>query len=201
MRMPKLISDLAQRMAGAQTALADLHDADRSMRHEHEQLIAERARVAASLPPRTELIERLATDVDELGSRWRQMHAAGVVAAGQPSEISTALGTSLITGVGVIDLGALCGLLPAALKEGLGAIVRGTPFEEGPARGERPRLLADLDQRIQAIEDEHSRLCGAAAQNGVSLALLEPVRSRRAHEAFHTERREREERDRARKVR
>jgi hypothetical protein len=172
--------NLAARVAGFQTALADVHDTETEIRAEHQAAQQERQRILSSLPPRTEVLAWLQAEVGRLGAAWREAHGPGVVAACRPAEIAMA-GSPLASalGGGVLELGAVCALMPGVMETGLANLVDAVAFEEGPPLAERPRLLRELDARLVDLEAQHTALCDRAAELDITLELMPGEHARR----------------------
>jgi hypothetical protein len=207
----KMLTDLAGRLAGARGALDDLHAADKELRKMHEDLQAERARLCGARPPHAELIAAAEEQVDALAAAWAAANGLQlVVAVGgsidvQPSrEVRGVISGNLLHApalMGMLDVPTLAALVPAQLKAGLRRLIEATEYAEGPPMSERPRLIAELDEKIADVEREHSQLVDQARGLGIEIALLDDVRYRRAHEAHLAENRARLARDLARSSR
>jgi hypothetical protein len=204
-----MLKDLAGRLAGARDALSALHDTDKGLRTLHEGLMAERARLVGSQPPRVELIATAEAAIDAVAATWAAEHGPRVVSslAGyvdmQPDgAVRGFVAGSLwpaLTGQDAAQLFAA--LWPDQAKQGLRRVIDATDYAEGPPIAGRPRLIAEVDAKILDVEEQHSSLVDQARELGITLELLPDVRQRRAHAAHLDEFRERAARDLAPKVR
>ena len=66
---------------------------------------------------------------------------------------------------GSLTFSALCGIAPAAAEAGLLDLIErvNVPWGHVPLT-DRPKLVAEIDQELRAIEDEHEALCDEAAK-------------------------------------
>ena len=207
----KMLADLAGRLAGARSALDDLHATDKALRQMHEELQAERGRLCTARPPRAELIAAVERQVDDAAAAWAAACGPQVIAAvsgtvdvlpgGEVRGIRAGNLFEVPALAGLLDVPTLMALVPDQVKAGLRQLIEATEYAEGPPMSERPTLIAAVAAKIADVEEQHSGLVDQARALGITLGLLDDVRSRRAVEARAAEFREREARDLARKVR
>jgi hypothetical protein len=207
----KMLADLTSRLAGARSALDAVHETDKALRTMHAELQAERARLCGAKPPREAVIAAAERQVDAIAAAWAAANGAQLVTAivgavdVQPNgEVRGLVAGNLLhlpALAGLVDVPTLAAIMPEYLKDGLRRVIEATPYVAGPPMADRPGLIADVDAKIADVEDQHSELVARAAELGISIELLLDVRARRAHEANLAEFRERDARDRARRVR
>jgi hypothetical protein len=206
---PRHEHDALKDLRAAREAAAKLTAAERTLRDKHAALVAERQHTWSALVSREETLANAARLVDEASARWQREHApAWVRTISGTREIRVhGLGTAaererevrvpprlpdlpgLLSAPGVLTLDALCGLAPSVVRESLAAMIAATPDDRfGLPDEARQRRLAELDAAIAEVESQHAELCDGAAEAGLVLELLAPVRQRREAEARQQER-------------
>lgn len=189
------VADIAKRLAGAKSALEEVHQAAVGMLREHADLHQERSRLINAKPPREDLIAALDEQVRALGEAWAEANGARVVAA-----LSGGVEVSMrgeVTGIrpgalavefgGPVDLSMLAALSPDTVRERLAGIVLALEYEAGPPMRERARLVAEVDTRLARVERAHAELVDEAARAGISLAHMDGERARRVQKAQRRE--------------
>jgi len=201
----KMLTDLVSRLAGARSALDELHDTDKTLRTMHEDLQAERRRLCGARPPKADLIAEAERQVDAIAAAWVAAHGpqlvdaiAGRVDASPAGVVRGIVEGNLLLVPFVFDVQALLALAPDPVKQSLRTIITGAEYAEGPPMSARAELIAAVDAKIADVEEQHSALVDQALALGIQLDLLDAVRSRRARAAYLAEVREHQARDLAR---
>lgn len=205
------LQDWARRLAGARTALGELHDLDRELREQHGAALKERERVASAPPPLDEIIGNMERIIDAHAAQELEQTAYGLRHAfggalevrrdGNLAEVKPTMPNWFYTGPGDLTLARLAAFAPGLVKARIAEILRAFPFEAGTPMADRRRLLAEADARTAEIARAHEQLVDEAAglEPPVTLTLLPEVKARRDAERAKAQRErvQREARERA----
>jgi len=197
--MPTKILEKVQgwtaRLAGARTAVDDLHSVEKELRQEAEGLAVERSRRIGSRPPREDIIAAAERQVDAIAADWAKSNGPQLVAALAGSVDVAPDGTvrglipgNLLNGFPTPDGPALIGLAPSVVKASLRKIIEAAEYVAGPSMDERQRMIADLDAKLADVEARHSELVDHARELGITIALLPNEAGRRSIRAQRHER-------------
>lgn len=150
--------------------------------------------IAHGRPPKDEMIARAFAAVDTAGDRAKAYHLAAMLdgVAGksttQPDGSFVARPPQLFQLPGALGLTELCWLAPDAVKAAFEAAIQAAEYAEGPRLADRPRLLAEINNRIAELEAEHEAIVDAAAGLGITIPLLPAVAQRREDARLREER-------------
>jgi len=204
----KMLTDLVGRLAGARSALDELHGTDKTLRAMHEDLQAERRRLCGARPPKADLIAEAERQVDAIAAAWAAANGPQLVDAIAPrvdvtpgDAVRGTVEGNLLLAPFAVDVLTLLALAAGPVKQSLRAIIAATEYAEGPPMSERVPLIAAVDAKLADVEEQHSSLVDQAAALGIALDLLDAVRLRRARAAHLAEVRERQARELARPAR
>jgi hypothetical protein len=192
-KVAEKLSDFAKQLAGAKTALVNLHGLDTQLRDAHAAALLQGDRMRNLPPPIDEVLANAERLIDARAAEWaaKNHHEIVWTLGGQieaqrdgRDELRSASLPQFLT-FREIKGEALVGLFPELLKARLRAIVRTIPYEAGAPLADRPRLLAEQDARIREIEDEHAALVDLAAtlDPPVRLQFFPAVQARRDADA------------------
>jgi hypothetical protein len=173
-----------------QDAVAQLRASDERFRAEHAALQLERTELIGALAPRETVIANAIRLVDEIGgaraAEWR--HTLVREIGGDFVEASN--GTFRLVSPrfpylldNKLALVELCVLAPEAVKASLTRIISAYDFSTSAPIENRPALVAVIDARLRALEDQHEAFVEAAADVGIVLDFMPAVVTRRHHEA------------------
>lgn len=183
------------RLAGARTAIGEVHDLDTQLRAAHRAAVKERDRLATAPGPRVEAVANVEALIDAHAAAWGARHTQGLLSAVAPGLETRHDGVRVartprlpewMVYVGPHEHGGReAALFPDLVKSRLRGMILGASYVEGPAAADRERLVAEADAKIRAIEDQHTELVGTAAAftPPIVLALLPAVKTRRENEA------------------
>jgi hypothetical protein len=199
-------TDWAARLAGARTAVEELHATDHQLREAHAAAQRGRDRLISAPPPVDEVIGAMVRVVDAHAAGWAREHAVGLIHAFGPGLELERDGTLRERPARMPDwfllrdlrLKDVVGAFPELVKARLAEIIRGHAYEAGPSQTERARLVAEADARIAELEAQHTELVDAAGAltPPIVLALLPAVQARRDADAARRQREGRAEQDR-----
>ena len=183
-------NQITKAVAAAKAAVIKVNETDQDLRARHVTLTKERLAVATAPPPLAECVENSRHLVEQAAEKWANDYggiitnavAGGVQYSGtKESPRLPALPTFRISRT--LELEDLCGLAPKLVKEHLEQAIRAAENQRfGLTAAEREKKLAEIDEELALIEEEHSGMVAAAAELGVQLALLDAVRERRETE-------------------
>jgi hypothetical protein len=183
------LQDWAKRLAGARTALGELHDLDTELRAQHSVAVRERERLASASPPVEEIVANMEHVIDERTAEEAESMAYGLRHAfgggfemrrdGNLAERKPTLPDWFYRAD--FTLARLAGFAPGLVKARLAEILRAALYEAGSPMADRRRFLAEADAKIAEIERAHEQLVdeAAALEPPVTLTLLPEVKARR----------------------
>jgi hypothetical protein len=186
------VQDWAAKLAGARTAVDDLHSVEKELRQEAEGLAVERTRLLGARPPREDLIALAERQVDAIAAEWANGNGPQIVAA-LAGAVDVQPGGDAVRGLvpgdirtwlpGMIDGSAVIGLVPSVVKNRLRQIIEAADYIPGPSMDQRQRMIAELDVKLADVESRHSELVDHACELGITLELLPNVAGQRARKA------------------
>jgi hypothetical protein len=192
------VKDFAGRLAGAKTALGELHDLDRELRAQHAAAVQARNIIGAAPPPLDEIlanVERVisshaAQEVESLARQFRQYFGGELIPKTNGSFMERKPSLPDWFHSPDLTLARLCALFPEQAKTAIAAILRSVPFEAGSSMTDRLHLIAEADARIHEAEAQHEQLAAEAAalEPPVMLTLLPAVKARREAAAAKAQR-------------
>jgi hypothetical protein len=186
------VQDWAGRLAGAKTAMGELHEADRTLREQHAAAVKDRDHVVNTCAPVEEVLANLERLLDEQAYHWAKGQGFSMVMAVGPGQNVTSDGALAPRPPQLpgwfydnLTLVRLAYFAPTVVKARLAEIIQATPYEAGAPAADRARLYAEADARVAEVERQHTDLVDAAAalDPPIELKLLPVVAERRATEA------------------
>lgn len=189
MTVKSKLQDWAKRLAGARTALGELHDLARELREQHAAVLKERNLVGAAPPPLEEVLANVETvmashaaaEAESMAHQFRQSFGGELVPRTNGSFIERKPTIPDWFHSPNLTLARLCALFPEQAKAAIAAILRAFPYQASSPMADRRRLIAEADERIRALEVQHEQLVdeAAALEPPVTLTLLPEVKARR----------------------
>lgn len=175
------IAEMAQRLTGAQRAISELNGEDRRLREEHTAATEERRRLVEDLRPIDEAIAVMERAVDEHAALAREKDALGLILTFGNPRVPPAFGLWWVQPRSLLDLIALA---PEWAKANLAAEMRTAIYEAGAASADRPRLLAEVSERLTSLEQQHKQLVTFAREQEppIGFEYLPTVKKRRDDE-------------------
>jgi hypothetical protein len=175
----------------ARDATKKLLDEERTLRSRHAVLVRDRDRTWSALEPRAKIINNAEQLVDAAAARWWEHHSAAWVRSlserreirtdqfGVASERRHRPSVPPLPGAD-LSVEAICALSAPAVKSQIAAMLRAQPDSAfGPAVDERAPRLAELDREIAELERAHGEIVAGAAEFGIEIDELAPVKRRR----------------------
>lgn len=189
----------AQSLAGARSAVSQLHETEARLLDNLSQLRAKRDQLLSSRPPRADVIANMEAAVAQLGATWLENHGeyivgnlAGGLDVGVRGDVAGIRAGRLKSESfhpfdafpsGNVSIDALCALAPTLVRESLKRIIDSARYEAGPPLTERAPRIAIIDAEIEELEREHAALVDQAEAAGIKIDHTAEERGRRARES------------------
>lgn len=195
------LKDAGQAKLARRQAIKVLHDQADELRVQYGNTAHHLERVLAASPAKADVLANLDGVVDGIARQWWS-HPANLepfvrAVGGQFFEASPGGPRTLRAGTlpdqlwyfGAWGPEVLCALAGDAIVSTSRRHLEAVGYEGGAPWAERLPLIAELEARLKALEQEHTQICDEAAEEGIALELLPHVAQRRAAEQIAAERR------------
>ena len=168
-----MLENMRTKLAKLAGVLTDVAAHDQTLRGRHRDGLARKAALLAGRGTKGDAQRGARVLVAGLRDVWRYEHGFLVIAALSGEYETDEKGRLRISGpvvplplmMGSLTFSALCGIAPAAVEAGLLDLIEylNVPWGDVPL-SDRPKLVAELDQELRDIENEHESLCDEAGR-------------------------------------
>ena len=166
--------------------LERIREADEAMRAAHAAAVLKRDAIAGAIPPVDELIGNMRAAVAEAIDLEPQVRPRTVIEA-FAGELNSRGDARRSPGLPffahALTLRDWAALAPEMMTDIFEAYLKRHASKTGIHKADLPAAIAEADLKVQQIEIEHTSIVDAAAEAGLTLALLPAVRERRDNEA------------------